>query len=167
MAENECKICFDRGADTLLLPCKHNEICADCMIMVMIKKMDLKSSATCPFCRRNVKGIQVKVPNVSWCYFDTSNISHFMFVIDCIYSSSLERKILRSFSSIYDQINVIVEESIKRKDPLEKLLYFQQIRNYIQLYYVPLVNITLHRPELITLIMTYVESVTKRKRLLT
>ena len=44
----ECRICFDRPVNTLLLPCKHLVMCESCAAM---------SNKTCPVCRGRVSEI--------------------------------------------------------------------------------------------------------------
>ena len=41
----ECRICFDRPVDVLLLPCKHLVMCSSCAAM---------SKKTCPMCRERI-----------------------------------------------------------------------------------------------------------------
>ena len=41
----ECRICFDRPVDVLLLPCKHLVMCSSCAAM---------SNRTCPLCRERI-----------------------------------------------------------------------------------------------------------------
>uniref|UniRef100_A0A8C7ES96 E3 ubiquitin-protein ligase NEURL3 n=1 Tax=Neovison vison TaxID=452646 RepID=A0A8C7ES96_NEOVI len=48
-AELECIICFDRAANTCLLPCSHAYFCSSCAGRV------LRDSAKCPVCRWEIK----------------------------------------------------------------------------------------------------------------
>ena len=49
--ERQCKICFQRDADTTLLPCLHSSTCRQC---VRELKVEPGVGKCCPFCRRPI-----------------------------------------------------------------------------------------------------------------
>ena len=167
MSCNECQICYDKMSDTILFPCKHNEVCIDCMFKIMMNQTHWRKQVSCPFCRGNVVGLKVKIPNKKWSYIDMKGVSILIIAIDIIYMVANEMKILCSYKCICNVLNTIVWTSLQQKDPQSETLYFQEVRDYIRLNYNQLVDITFYRPNLIPLIKTHVEQhIVKNRRLL-
>jgi molybdenum cofactor biosynthesis enzyme MoaA len=48
---NTCVICFDKPANTVLMPCMHSRFCGECM------RRHRTTSGSCPTCRGNIMGV--------------------------------------------------------------------------------------------------------------
>lgn len=58
--ESECAICWDEPRDTLILPCRHLAVCAECA-----EKIRYQQSA-CPICRKPFKALlKLHIPNMT------------------------------------------------------------------------------------------------------
>jgi len=48
----ECKICFDRASDTVLIPCGHQCVCHECAAQMFDATIGVDLLQVCPICRR-------------------------------------------------------------------------------------------------------------------
>jgi hypothetical protein len=72
---NQCTVCMDHVADTVLMPCAHGGICSDCAD-ALVRRSLLSGGALCPQCRCQIdsliklnemddqiaKGVEVRIP---------------------------------------------------------------------------------------------------------
>jgi hypothetical protein len=51
---NLCKLCFDKPADVVMLPCRHGGLCEECLRRSLFIKPAHKGGMSCPWCRKKI-----------------------------------------------------------------------------------------------------------------
>lgn len=51
---NLCKLCYDKSADVVLLPCRHGGMCEGCLRRSLFSRPKHKGGHTCPWCRKKI-----------------------------------------------------------------------------------------------------------------
>eukprot|EP00927_Polykrikos_kofoidii_P068480 TRINITY_DN63846_c0_g1_i1.p1 TRINITY_DN63846_c0_g1~~TRINITY_DN63846_c0_g1_i1.p1 ORF type:complete len:319 (+),score=12.38 TRINITY_DN63846_c0_g1_i1:46-957(+) len=54
---NDCRICFDRRSETIVLPCRHGCLCEECLRYSLFSHSVSKGGRKCPFCRKRIKTV--------------------------------------------------------------------------------------------------------------
>lgn len=57
MADNLCRICFERPRGVVLLPCRHGGLCDQCLKRAIHMRPLHKGGRTCPFCRKFIREV--------------------------------------------------------------------------------------------------------------
>eukprot|EP00929_Paragymnodinium_shiwhaense_P040891 TRINITY_DN21277_c0_g1_i1.p1 TRINITY_DN21277_c0_g1~~TRINITY_DN21277_c0_g1_i1.p1 ORF type:complete len:353 (+),score=56.05 TRINITY_DN21277_c0_g1_i1:221-1279(+) len=53
----DCRICFERRAEVILLPCRHGCLCEECMRMAVYTRPEHRGGRQCPFCRKRIREV--------------------------------------------------------------------------------------------------------------
>lgn len=51
---NLCKLCYDRPAEVVLLPCRHGGMCEACLRKALFMKPKYRGGHSCPMCRKKI-----------------------------------------------------------------------------------------------------------------
>jgi len=51
---NSCKICYEKEAEVVLLPCRHGGMCEECLRRSLFSKPSHRGGRSCPFCRKQI-----------------------------------------------------------------------------------------------------------------
>lgn len=51
---NLCKMCYDKRADIVLLPCRHGGMCETCLRKTLFMRPAHKGGFCCPWCRKKI-----------------------------------------------------------------------------------------------------------------
>lgn len=54
---NCCRICYDRDADVISLPCGHGGLCEQCLRSSLLSRPPHRGGRSCPFCRRCIEQV--------------------------------------------------------------------------------------------------------------
>eukprot|EP00927_Polykrikos_kofoidii_P065978 TRINITY_DN61665_c0_g1_i1.p1 TRINITY_DN61665_c0_g1~~TRINITY_DN61665_c0_g1_i1.p1 ORF type:complete len:348 (+),score=27.43 TRINITY_DN61665_c0_g1_i1:133-1044(+) len=54
---DDCRICFDRRSEVILLPCKHGCVCEECLRYTVFCHSRSKGGRRCPFCRKIIREV--------------------------------------------------------------------------------------------------------------
>merc|ERR1712183_619511 len=49
---NDCRLCLEKPAEVLILPCRHSGLCESCLRRTVWSKPAHRGGRDCPFCRK-------------------------------------------------------------------------------------------------------------------
>mmetsp|Transcript_102082 Transcript_102082/g.284191 ORF Transcript_102082/g.284191 Transcript_102082/m.284191 type:complete len:234 (-) Transcript_102082:222-923(-) len=52
---NDCKVCFEKPSEVVLLPCRHGGLCEDCYRSALFSRPVHRGGRSCPFCRKTIR----------------------------------------------------------------------------------------------------------------
>jgi hypothetical protein len=52
---NDCRVCFERPAEVVALPCRHGGMCEACFRRTIFSRPAHRGGRNCPFCRRRIR----------------------------------------------------------------------------------------------------------------